>query len=157
LAARKRAETAEGQAVLFLDRCIDHADTAAALVGAGAVVERHVEYFDGACPDEVWLPDVAARGWAIVTKDRAIKRHPAEIQAWQDSGAAVFALASAQLAGRDGGGPGRRAAQDAADLAHPRSPPLGDYLAQRSRHGGAREPSRRDQAGRVTERSARLH
>jgi hypothetical protein len=37
-----------------------------------------------ACPvmtpavkDEVWLPEVAKRGWLIITRDRHIKDHPA--------------------------------------------------------------------------------
>jgi hypothetical protein len=37
---------------------------------------------------------VSQRGWAILTKDRRIRRHPAEVAAWRAAGAAVFVLRS---------------------------------------------------------------
>lgn len=44
--------------------------------------------------DDVWIPIVAARGWSIITRDKAIQRRPAEIEAVRDSGAKMFALTS---------------------------------------------------------------
>lgn len=44
--------------------------------------------------DDVWIPIVAARGWAIITRDRSIQRKPAEIQAVRDTGAKMFVLTS---------------------------------------------------------------
>lgn len=52
-----------------------------------------------ACPitephtkDEVWVPRVAAEGWGIITRDRAIQRRPAELAAVRANGAKVFAI-----------------------------------------------------------------
>lgn len=44
--------------------------------------------------DDVWIPIVASRGWGIITRDKAIQRRPAEIEAVRDSGAKMFALTS---------------------------------------------------------------
>lgn len=37
-----------------------------------------------AVKDEVWIPEVAQRGWLIITRDRHIQDHPAEIAAVRD-------------------------------------------------------------------------
>ncbi|MDP8928378.1 MAG: hypothetical protein M3O70_07325, partial [Actinomycetota bacterium] len=64
----------------------------------GAVVRKRVR---PPCPiettdvdDEFWIPIVAEKGWAIITRDRSIQRKPAEIQAVRDTGAKMFALTS---------------------------------------------------------------
>jgi hypothetical protein len=55
-----------------------------------------------ACPittpavkDEIWIPKVARRGWLIITRDRHIQDHPAEIAAVREHGAKMVALSSA--------------------------------------------------------------
>ena len=80
------------QAVYFLDRCVDHDDIFAALVEVGALVERHRNHFADSCPDEVWLREVGSRGWAVLTRDRMIRRREVETKAWQEGQAAVFDL-----------------------------------------------------------------
>lgn len=52
-----------------------------------------------ACPvtststdDTVWIPEAAARGWLIITRDSAIQERRAEINAVRDSGAKMIAL-----------------------------------------------------------------
>jgi hypothetical protein len=45
--------------------------------------------------DPVWIPQVAAHGWLIVTRDRAIQDNRAEIDAVRDNGAKMVNLASA--------------------------------------------------------------
>jgi hypothetical protein len=45
--------------------------------------------------DRDWIPQVASRGWLIVTRDRAIQNNLAEINAVRDSGAKMINLASA--------------------------------------------------------------
>ncbi|MGH2867045.1 MAG: hypothetical protein ACRDNK_05675 [Solirubrobacteraceae bacterium] len=40
-----------------------------------------------AVKDEVWIPEVAQRGWLIITRDRPIQDHPAEIAAVRNHGA----------------------------------------------------------------------
>jgi hypothetical protein len=48
---------------------------------------------DKATPDSVWIPQVAARGWLIITRDRSIQDHRAELQAVVRNGARMVALA----------------------------------------------------------------
>lgn len=48
-----------------------------------------------AIKDPVWIPMVAARGWLIVTRDRAIQDNRAEVNAVRDHGAKMLNLASA--------------------------------------------------------------
>jgi hypothetical protein len=44
----------------------------AILRSAGLRVERHADHFAPDCPDEMWLRDVANRGWIAVTHDGRI-------------------------------------------------------------------------------------
>jgi len=44
--------------------------------------------------DTVWLPQVAAQGWVILTRDRRLRSRPAERQAILDNGAKVVILES---------------------------------------------------------------
>ena len=62
----------------------------------GAVIKKRER---AACPitdpaarDDVWIPQVAARGWLIVTRDSRIQQHRAEIEAVKASGARMIAL-----------------------------------------------------------------
>jgi hypothetical protein len=45
--------------------------------------------------DSVWIPQVAARRWLIITRDKAIQDNRAEIDAVRDHGAQMVNLASA--------------------------------------------------------------
>jgi hypothetical protein len=65
----------------------------------GAVIKRRHR---PACPitsprvsDTVWLPTVANAGWLIITRDRHIQDHRAEIAAVRDNAAKMVALAGA--------------------------------------------------------------
>lgn len=51
--------------------------------------------------DEIWLRDVGARGWVVLTKDDAIRRRPAERDALIDASVRVFCLTAAQLRGAE--------------------------------------------------------
>jgi hypothetical protein len=44
--------------------------------------------------DEVWIPETARQGWLIITRDRQIQEHRAEIEAVRSSGARMVNLAS---------------------------------------------------------------
>ena len=46
-------------------------------------------------PDTIWIPTVAALGWLIITRDRAISSRPAEIAAVRNHGAKMLTLAGA--------------------------------------------------------------
>jgi len=52
-----------------------------ALRTAGLTVERHTDHFPPACPDDVWLREVARRGWIAVTHDSRIRYKPNELAA----------------------------------------------------------------------------
>ena len=43
----------------------------------------------------MWIPEVAQRGWLIITRDRHIQDHPAEIAAVRDHGAKLVAFSAA--------------------------------------------------------------
>jgi hypothetical protein len=43
-------------------------------------------------PDREWIPAVTARGWLILTRDRRIQDHRAEIDAVRDTNARMVAL-----------------------------------------------------------------
>ncbi len=45
-------------------------------------------------PDEVWIPEVARRGWAILTRDRRIQTRVSETAALLASNARMFAITS---------------------------------------------------------------
>jgi hypothetical protein len=49
--------------------------------------------------DEIWIPETAHRGWLIITRDSAIQRHRAEIEAVRSSGARMIALAGSEATG----------------------------------------------------------
>lgn len=61
----------------------------------GAIVKRRSR---PACPispgakDRDWIPEVAGRGWVIITRDSRIQSHRAEIGAVRDSSAKMVAL-----------------------------------------------------------------
>jgi hypothetical protein len=44
--------------------------------------------------DEIWIPETARQGWLIITRDRHIQEHRAEIEAVRTSGARMVNLAS---------------------------------------------------------------
>lgn len=48
---------------------------------------------DTAILDDVWIPETARQGWLIVTRDRHIQDHRAEIEAVRTSGARMVNLA----------------------------------------------------------------
>ena len=44
--------------------------------------------------DEVWIPQVARQGWAIITRDKRIERRPHELRTVIEHGARMFAITS---------------------------------------------------------------
>ncbi|MBW4511803.1 MAG: hypothetical protein KME64_35665 [Scytonematopsis contorta HA4267-MV1] len=60
--------------IFFIDRSLGKHHVANALRGNGEVVEIHDEHFSQSEQDVTWLPDVASRGWIILTADQNIGR-----------------------------------------------------------------------------------
>lgn len=54
---------------------------------------------DPRTPDSVWIPQVAAQGWLIITRDSRIQDHRAEIAAVRDNGARMVALSGPEARG----------------------------------------------------------
>jgi PIN like domain len=52
-----------------------------------------------AVKDPVWIPQVTALGWLIITRDAKIQEHTAEIAAVRDNGARMVALGSRDARG----------------------------------------------------------
>jgi len=52
-----------------------------------------------AVKDRVWIPQVTALGWLIITRDRQIQDHPSEIAAVRESGARMVALSGKDARG----------------------------------------------------------
>lgn len=86
--------------VFFIDQCLGTEKVAhrprALGVDARVLIE---EGFSEGSEDVDWLPVVAARGWAILTKDKRIRRRPLERGAIGGSGAGAFILAPSGLGG----------------------------------------------------------
>jgi PIN domain-containing protein len=62
----------------------------------GAVVHKRLRppcpITSPAVKDSDWIPEVARRGWLIITRDRHIQAHRLEIQAVREHGAKMIAL-----------------------------------------------------------------
>lgn len=83
--------------VYYLDANLDGPEITTGLRAGGVRCERHRDYFDQDAEDATWIPDVAARGWVIVTRDLAIKRRPFERAAWQAANAILVEIRGAKL------------------------------------------------------------
>jgi hypothetical protein len=60
----------------------------------------------GPCPittpatdDDIWIPEVTSRDWLIITRDRRIQDHRAEVDAVRTAGARMVTLASKDAIG----------------------------------------------------------
>ena len=66
-----------------------------ALRDAGIVVHRHRDHFRDDVEDDVWLPEVAGRGWIALSFDKAIRKNELERNAVFLSGARLIQLTGA--------------------------------------------------------------
>ena len=89
------------QFIVFVDRCLGRGEVAGALRAAGVQVEIHDDHFANDCADEVWLTEVGARGWVVVTKDKYIRRRPKERRALEDANVAAFVLTAGRINGTE--------------------------------------------------------
>jgi predicted nuclease of predicted toxin-antitoxin system len=87
--------------VFFIDRSLGVEPIRTALVGAGLKVEIHDDHFNRDAEDRVWLRDVGARGWVILTKDQRLRYRPLELAALRSSQARVFILVAGNLRGSE--------------------------------------------------------
>ncbi len=83
--------------VFFIDRALGSRRVAGALREAGAVVEVHDDHFAKDTADEDWLPEVARRGWVVLTKDQRIAYRRLEREAVARAGARLFVLVNRNM------------------------------------------------------------
>ena len=57
-----------------------------------ARVERHNEHFDRDAPDDMWLPEVGAKGWTVLGYDWSYHLNQAELAAIRQYSIGVFYL-----------------------------------------------------------------
>ncbi len=71
------------------------------LRAAGIAVHVHQDHFPPDAPDVDWMPEVARRGWPILSPDIRISRDRLEVDAIMTSGAAVFCLSGGHCTSQD--------------------------------------------------------
>jgi hypothetical protein len=85
--------------VFFVDRSLGGRVVAQALRVAGEEVRVHDDHFAQDTDDEVWLADVGARGWAVLTKDVVIRRDSLQRRVLLAANVAAFMFARGDVSG----------------------------------------------------------
>lgn len=85
----------------FADRNLGVKIFPAILRAEGITVHVHQDHFAQDAADVDWMPEVARRGWPIISPDIRISRDRLEVEAIMTSGAAVFCLAGGHLTGEE--------------------------------------------------------
>jgi hypothetical protein len=86
--------------IFFIDHCLGTEIVAARLRREKVEVRVLTEEgFEEDAEDADWLPVIAAKGWAILTKDKAIRRRRLEHEAILSAGAGAFVLTAGGLGG----------------------------------------------------------
>ena len=67
------------------------------LRAAGFQVEEHSAHFVDDAPDAEWLAEAGRRGWAVLTKDKAVRRNALELAAILAGDVACFSLGHGNL------------------------------------------------------------
>ena len=78
--------------VFFTDRDLSTKVFPGELAAKGIHVERHADHFTQDAPDAEWIPEVAKRGWVIVSANTDMTRRSLEVDAIMRSGARVLLL-----------------------------------------------------------------
>jgi hypothetical protein len=89
------------QPVFFVDRSLGRIDVPGALRAAGCNCRVHDEHFDQHTEDEVWLSEVAARNWVVLTKDERIRYRPLELKALESAGLRAFIMICGNMRGTE--------------------------------------------------------
>lgn len=79
---------------LFVDRCAWSRLLGEALDKIGANYIAHRECFTHDAPDEEWLAAAGKESWIVLTRDKHIRRRPAELDAFREHRVIVFVLAA---------------------------------------------------------------
>lgn len=76
----------------FIDRDLGAKKFPAILKQAGIDVEIHNDHFAPDSPDEEWLPQVAKKGWYVLSNDKGILKGEVQRSAVMTSGVGLFIL-----------------------------------------------------------------
>ena len=81
--------------IFFFDRNIGK-KVPRALKILGLAVEWHDDHFPQDCPDDQWMPSVAANGWTVIGHDKKFHQNQAELWAVKQHALGCFYLWGAQ-------------------------------------------------------------
>lgn len=81
----------------FADRNLGRYNFPDELRAAGIVVHVHEDHFARDAPDDQWLPEVARRGWVVLSADKHIMRNPLELDAVMLSRAVLLVLVGGDM------------------------------------------------------------
>jgi PIN like domain len=106
MAAKKKKSTTRSDTNLesldlytfFLDRAAESKDLQAALKAKGAHVEVHRDYYKPDEDDQIWLPEVAAKGWVIISQNQF---NEIEREAIRNAGGRAFLIVHAEMKGKE--------------------------------------------------------
>jgi hypothetical protein len=106
MAAKKKKSTTRSDTNLesldlytfFLDRASESKSLRTALQAIGAEVEVHRDYYIDDEDDQVWLPEVAAKGWVIISQDQF---NELERQAIRNAGGRAFLIVEGSMTGEE--------------------------------------------------------
>jgi PIN like domain len=99
--AAQREATRLASLTFFLDHQVGRYQVAELLRAAGAKVEVHLDHFAGDMPDIEWIPEVARRGWVLITKDQNIRRNPLERAAYKTARLRGFVVTGKDMSAKD--------------------------------------------------------
>ena len=74
----------------FIDRDLGKYDFPEYLRTHGLTAHAHSDHFAPGAEDQDWIPEVAARGWAIVAADKMVLHRPLELAAVMRSSARLI-------------------------------------------------------------------
>lgn len=81
--------------VFFVDRALGEKVFPRALVTAGIRAESHSVHFAPDAPDEIWISEVARKGWFALSNDKRIYVNPVQRAAVLEAGLGYFILTGA--------------------------------------------------------------
>lgn len=106
MAAKKKKSTTRSDTSLesldlytfFLDRAAESNVLFHALKAKSVRVERHCDYYKPDEDDQVWLPEVASKGWVVISQDQF---NELERQALRNSGGRAFLVVHLEMKAED--------------------------------------------------------
>lgn len=86
-----------------MDRCLGTNIVPGALRAIGVQVQTYEALYphDTTIADHLWIPEVAARGWVILPKDKRIRHSPVEIEALRAAKARYVCLSASKMNGNE--------------------------------------------------------